>query len=273
MGSFILCPFFRSQFSSKKYDILQVHFWPDIWSLTVCSESHKSAMVACVLVRWHSWTWFVYVVGPIRLVSWPAWRARYTPDFEDAPAFIMPVSWCALDSNKCSCLRLFGVKIISLLKASMTVPQREFPSLWLVKIHSPGAHPLFSYVAPFDINIGQFDQAGSVRHATGWEAPELSKSDDTLTNWGLTLEVRGTTGCTRVLGDGIGATGHEWGCWCFGATQHLYPYRMKCGLGDSVVQNTTAISLVFSFSLIFPFWLNYVELVWRMNANRLIWPY
>ena len=46
-----------------------------IWSLTVCSESHKSAMVACVLVRWHSWTWLVYVVGPIWLVSWPAWRA------------------------------------------------------------------------------------------------------------------------------------------------------------------------------------------------------
>ena len=34
--------------------ILQVYFWPDFWSLTVCSESHKSAMVACVLVRWHS---------------------------------------------------------------------------------------------------------------------------------------------------------------------------------------------------------------------------
>ena len=43
--------------------------------MSVCSESHKSAIVACVLVRWHSWTWFVYVVGPIRLVSWPAWRA------------------------------------------------------------------------------------------------------------------------------------------------------------------------------------------------------
>ena len=67
--------FFPSQFSPKKCDILQVYFWPDFWSLTVCSESHKSAIVACVLVRWHSWTWFVYVVGPIRLVSWPAWRA------------------------------------------------------------------------------------------------------------------------------------------------------------------------------------------------------
>ena len=109
---------------------------------------------------------------------------------------------------------------------------------------APGAHPLFSYVTPFDINISQFDQAGSVRLDTGWEAPELSKSDDTLTNWGLTLEVRGTTGCTRVLGDGIGATEHEWGCWCFGATEHLYPYRMKHGLGGSVAQNTTAISLI-----------------------------
>ena len=67
--------FFPSQFSPKKCDILQVYFWPDFWSLTVFSESHKSAIVACVLVRWHSWTWFVYVVGPIRLVSWPAWRA------------------------------------------------------------------------------------------------------------------------------------------------------------------------------------------------------
>ena len=67
--------FFPSQFSPKKCDILQVYFWPDFWSLTVCSESHKSAIVACVLVRWHSWTWFVYVVGPIWLVSWPAWRA------------------------------------------------------------------------------------------------------------------------------------------------------------------------------------------------------
>ena len=107
---------------------------------------------------------------------------------------------------------------------------------------------------PFDINISQFDQAGSVRLATGWEAPELSKSHNTLTNWGLTLEVRGTTGCTCVLGDGIGATEHEWGCWCFDATEHLYPYRMKCGLGGSVAQNTTAISLVNSFSLIFLFW-------------------
>ena len=113
----------------------------------------------------------------------------------------------------------------------------------------------------------------SMRLATGWETPELSKSDDTLTNWGLTLEVRGTTGCTRVLGDGIGATEHEWGCWSFGATEHLYPYRMKCGLGGSVAQNTTAISSVVSFSLIFLFWFNYVVLVWRMNANRLIWPY
>ena len=67
--------FFPSQFTPKKCDILQVYFWPIFWSLTVCSESHKSAIVACVLVRWHSWTWFVYVVGPIRLVSWPAWRA------------------------------------------------------------------------------------------------------------------------------------------------------------------------------------------------------
>ena len=223
-------------------------------------------MVACVLVRWHSWTWFVYVVGPIRLVSWPAWHASSgavspqtqaiehvswivnTPDFEDAPAVIMPVSWCALDSNKYSCLRLFGVKIISLLKASMTVPQREFPTLIGQNSFAPGTHPLFSYVTPFDINIGQFDQAGSVRLATDWDAPELSKSDDTLTNWGLILEVRGTTGCTRVLGDGIGTTEHEWGCWCFGATEHLYPYMMKCGLGGSVAQNTTAISLVVSFS-------------------------
>ena len=43
--------FFPSQFSPKKCDILQVYFWPDFWSLTVCSESHKSAIVACVLVR------------------------------------------------------------------------------------------------------------------------------------------------------------------------------------------------------------------------------
>ena len=100
-----------------------------------------------------------------------------------------------------------------------------------------------------------------MRLATGWDAPELSKSDDTLTNWGFTLEVRGTTGCTRVLGDGVGATEHEWGCWCFGATKHLYPYRMKCGLGGSVAQNTTAISLVVSFSLIFPFLVNHVVLV------------
>ena len=50
-GSSILCSFFPSQFSPKKYDILQVYFWPDFWSLTVCSESHKSSMVACVLVR------------------------------------------------------------------------------------------------------------------------------------------------------------------------------------------------------------------------------
>ena len=32
--------------------------------------------------------------------------------------------------------RLFSVKILSLLKASMTVPQWEFPALSLVKIHS-----------------------------------------------------------------------------------------------------------------------------------------
>ena len=56
-------------------------------------------------------------------------------------------------------------------------------------------------------------------------------------------------------------------------TEHLYPYRMKCGLGGSVAQNTIAISLVVSFSLIFPLLVNHVVLVWRMNANRLIWPY
>ena len=185
----------------------------------------------------------------------------------------MSVSWCALDSNKYSCLRLFGVKIISPESVHDSPAARISCALIGQNSFAPGAHPLFSYVTPFDINIGQFHQAGSVRLATGWEAPELSKSDDTLTNWGLTLEVRGTTGCTHVLGDVIGATEHEWGCWCFGATEHLYPYRMKCGLGGSVAQNTTAISLVVSFSLIFPLLVNHVVLVWRMNANRLIWPY
>ena len=41
----------EKKFSPKKYDILQVYFWPDFWSLTVSSESHKSVIVACVLVR------------------------------------------------------------------------------------------------------------------------------------------------------------------------------------------------------------------------------
>ena len=140
--------FFPSQFSPKKCDILQVYFWPDFWSLTVCSESHKSAIVACVLVRWHSWTWFVYVVGPIRLVSWPAWRASsgaVSPQTQARRACqLNRKHWCALDSNKYSCSRLFGVKILSLLKASMTVPQREFPAIWLVKIHSRREPILFS---------------------------------------------------------------------------------------------------------------------------------
>ena len=40
-----------------------------------------------------------------------------------------------------------------------------------------------------------------------------------------------------------------------------------------MAQNTTAISLVVSFSLFFSRLVNHVVLVWRMNTNRLIWPY
>ena len=72
---------------------------------------------------------------PVEHVNWIV----NTPDFEDAPAVIMPVFWCALDSNKYSCLHLFGVKIISLLKAFMTVPQREFPVLWFSKFIRAGS--------------------------------------------------------------------------------------------------------------------------------------
>ena len=200
--------------------------------------------------------------GSIQLVSWQVLRASLgaislklrpvehvswilnTPDFEYVPVVIILVCWCHLDRNKYSHSRLFSAKILSLLKASMTVPQWEFPVLWLVKILSRREPLLLSYVTHFNINIRQFcrwsvwDSAPAETPQSSLEATRHSPLE------GLPLEVRGTTGCTRVLGEGIGATEHKWGWWCFGATEHLYPYRMKCGLGGSVAQNTTAISLV-----------------------------
>ena len=231
-------------------------------------------------------------MGPIRLVSWPAWCASsgaVSPQTQAHRACQLNCKHSRFRGRTCghnaSFLMCFRQQLIQLFTfvwgKNYLSPEsvRDSPTARIScaligqNWFAPGAHPLFSHVTPFVINIGQFDQAGNVRLATGWEAPELSKRDDTLTNWGLTLEVRGTTGFTHVLGDGIGATEHEWACWCFGATEHLCPYRMKCGLGGSVAQNTTAISLVVSFSLIFSPLVNHVVLVWRMNANRLIWPY
>ena len=83
--------------------------------------------------------------------------------------------------------------------------------------------------------VRTWDSAPVETPQSSLEATRYSPLED------LPLEVRGTTGCTRVLGEGIGATEHEWRWWCFGATEHLYPYRMKCGLGGSMAQNTTAI--------------------------------
>ena len=115
-----------------------------------------------------------------------------------------------------------------------------------------GAAPSLSYVTPFIINICQFCRWS----VWDWAPVETPQSSLEATRHspleGLPLEVRGTMGCTHVLGEGIGTTEHEWGWWCFGATELLYPYRMKYGLGCSVAQNTTAISLVveFYFSLL-----------------------
>ena len=54
------------------------------------------------------------------------------------------------------------VSKLSLLKASMTVLQWEFPVPWSVKIHSrQGTDPLPSYKTTFNINIRQFRQAVS----------------------------------------------------------------------------------------------------------------
>ena len=120
-------------------------------------------MKTFISILWHSQVWFVYVVGridssadrfcapvwelsalklrPVEQVSW----ILNTPDFETVSAMIIPVSWCHLDRNKYSRSRLLIVKIISLLKASKTVPQWEFPVPWLVKIHSR-REPIFFLV-------------------------------------------------------------------------------------------------------------------------------
>ena len=134
-------------------------------------------VVTCIWILWHSQVWVVYVLGPIdssadrfcvpvwelsALKLWPVEHVSWilnTPDFGYVPVVIMPVCWCAFDRNKYSRSRLFSVKILSLLKASMTVPQWEFPVLWFIKIHSRWEPILFLvHVTSFNINIRQFCQ-------------------------------------------------------------------------------------------------------------------
>ena len=150
---------------------------------------------------WHPWIWFVYDVGSIWLVSWPAWRAISrelsalklrrvehvswiinTPDFEDVSAVVILVPWCILDGNIYS------------------------------RSRTPGAVPSLTYMTSFHINIGQFDQAGSVRLGTSGDAPELSRSHYTLTTWRLTLGGKGNHGLYPCVGGGS---------WCHRAWRRL----------------------------------------------------
>ena len=51
---------------------IQTFSW---WLLTAHSESYEIIFVTCVLMPWHMWICFSYVVGSSWVVSWPAWHA------------------------------------------------------------------------------------------------------------------------------------------------------------------------------------------------------
>ena len=144
-------------------------------------------MVTCILVLWHLQVWFVYVVGrfdssadrfcapvwelsalklrPVEHVSW----MLNTPDFEYVPVVIIPVCWCDLDRNKYSHSRLFSVKILSAESVHDSPAVRISCPLIGQNSFVPGAHPLPSYVTPFNINIRQFCQ---------WSVSDAQRSGD-----------------------------------------------------------------------------------------------
>ena len=132
----------------------------------------------------------------IKHVSW----IINSPDYEYLPVvqFWFPgVVWTEMNTVVPVCL----VSKFSLLKASMTVPQRQI-SCPLIGQNSfaPGAVPLLSYITSFHINISYFGLAASMRFGASGDAPGLSRGHCTLTTWRLTLEGKGNHGmypCVR----------------------------------------------------------------------------
>ena len=92
---------------------------------------------------------------PVEHVSW----ILNTPDFEYVLEVITPVSWCHLDRSKYSRSRLFSVKISFSAEIVHDSPAVRFtcPPIGQNSF-TPEAHPLPSYVTPFNINIRQFCQ-------------------------------------------------------------------------------------------------------------------
>ena len=106
-----------------------------------------------------------------------------TPDFGKLPPVVMAVSWLIKNRNK-FCL-LIGQNLFA-----------------------PSADPLLSYITSFDVIIRHFDQAGSIRLGTSWDATELYKSRTHHlkaypsrwgANHGISPCVREGTWCHRAL--------------------------------------------------------------------------
>ena len=135
----------------------------------------------------------VLELRPLEHVSW----IINTPDFEDVPTVTILVSWTEIYTVE-SVHDSPAVRISCPL-----IVQNSFP---------PGADLLPSDVMPFNINISQFDQAGSVRLGTSGDAPELSRSHYTLTTWRLTLGGKGNHGMYPCVGGGS---------WCHWAWRRL----------------------------------------------------
>ena len=95
----------------KPCHVLPVRFWKVIERLSNLTGSFNMSVLFMkfslrysncplfIFMYWHSWIWCVYIV-------WPFWLAMEhfswivnTPDLEDVPPVINPVSWYNLDIN------------------------------------------------------------------------------------------------------------------------------------------------------------------------------